>query len=165
MPVSEPSGTAAVRRAYKLVKKLEMKLNLAILRRLLAEVGDGVKVFGFPKLTRPDRIRIGARSTINTGVVLAGRGGIDIGEGVRISAGAIIETGYLATDASFDHHGKGRIVIEDGAWIAVGAIVLAGVTVGRDAIVAAGAVVTRDVPAGSIAKGVPAQCRPREMAP
>jgi acetyltransferase-like isoleucine patch superfamily enzyme len=156
-------GVAPTRRLFRVLKVLEMKLNLAILCRLCAHVGEGVKVFGFPKLTRPDRIRIGARSTINTGVVMAGRGGIEIGERVRISAGAIIETGFLDTTGGFDRHGHAPIVIEDGVWIAVGAVVLAGVTVGHDAIVAAGAVVTRDVPAGSIAKGVPARCQPRPV--
>ena len=47
--------------------------------------------------------------------------------------------------------------IEDGAFLGAGAIVLPGVTVGRDAIVGAGAVVTRDVPPGETVVGVPAR--------
>ncbi len=49
--------------------------------------------------------------------------------------------------------------IEDGAWLGAGAIVLPGVTIGRDAIVGAGAVVTRDVPPGETVVGVPAARR------
>jgi len=49
------------------------------------------------------------------------------------------------------------IVIERGAWLCAGATVLHGVTVGEDSVVAAGAVVTRDVPAGVVVGGVPAR--------
>jgi acetyltransferase-like isoleucine patch superfamily enzyme len=52
---------------------------------------------------------------------------------------------------------KGPIVIEDDAWIGVGATILSGVRIGQGAVVAAGAVVTRDVPAGAIVAGSPAK--------
>jgi acetyltransferase-like isoleucine patch superfamily enzyme len=49
------------------------------------------------------------------------------------------------------------IVIQRNVWLAAGATVLQGVTVGEDSVVAAGAVVTRDVPPGMLVAGVPAQ--------
>lgn len=49
------------------------------------------------------------------------------------------------------------IRVERGAWIGAHATILAGVTIGENAVVAAGAVVTKDVPANSIAAGVPAR--------
>lgn len=49
------------------------------------------------------------------------------------------------------------VTIEDGAWICIGAIVLPGVTIGRNAVVAAGAVVSRDVPANTMVGGSPAR--------
>jgi acetyltransferase-like isoleucine patch superfamily enzyme len=52
---------------------------------------------------------------------------------------------------------RGAIVIEDDAWLGVGVTVLDGVRIGRGAVIAAGAVVTADVPAGAIAAGVPAR--------
>ena len=49
------------------------------------------------------------------------------------------------------------IHIKKGAWISVGCIVLPGVTIGENTIIAAGAVVTKDIPANSVAAGVPAK--------
>lgn len=49
------------------------------------------------------------------------------------------------------------IVIEPGVWVGAGATVLHGGTVGEDAVIAAGAVVTRDVPARTVVAGVPAR--------
>lgn len=52
---------------------------------------------------------------------------------------------------------KGGITIDDDAWLAFGVIVLGGVRIGKGAVVGAGSVVTRDVPDGAIAAGVPAR--------
>jgi acetyltransferase-like isoleucine patch superfamily enzyme len=49
------------------------------------------------------------------------------------------------------------VVLKRGCYLGAGALVLPGVTIGEDAVVAAGAVVTRDVPAGTVAGGVPAR--------
>ena len=50
-----------------------------------------------------------------------------------------------------------RVIIEDNVWIGEKASILPGVRIGRGAIIGTGAVVTRDVPAGHLALGVPAQ--------
>lgn len=52
---------------------------------------------------------------------------------------------------------RGPIIVEDEAWLGFGVIVLAGVRIGKGAVVGAGAVVTRDIPANAIASGVPAR--------
>ena len=66
---------------------------------------------------------------------------------------------YQDTTRPISHQGitAQGIVIEDGAWIGAGAIILDGVRVGRNAVVGAGAVVTRDVPAYILAAGNPAR--------
>jgi acetyltransferase-like isoleucine patch superfamily enzyme len=59
-----------------------------------------------------------------------------------------------------DYHGPGRgleIIVEDDVWIGFGAIVLSGVTIGRGALIAAGSVVTSDIPPYAIAAGSPAR--------
>lgn len=50
-----------------------------------------------------------------------------------------------------------KVVVEDDVWIGHGAIILSGVTIGRGSVVAAGSVVTKDIPPYSIAAGVPAR--------
>lgn len=52
---------------------------------------------------------------------------------------------------------KGGIVVEDDVWLGVGVTILDGVRIGKGAIIGAGAVVTKDVPANAIAMGIPAR--------
>jgi acetyltransferase-like isoleucine patch superfamily enzyme len=52
---------------------------------------------------------------------------------------------------------KGGILVQDGAWLGVGVIVLDGVSIGEGAVIGAGAVVSRNIPPGAIAAGVPAK--------
>ena len=52
---------------------------------------------------------------------------------------------------------KGRITLEDEVWIGANSVVLAGVTIGKHAVVAAGSVVTKNVPAYSVVVGNPAK--------
>ena len=108
-------------------------------------------------------MRIGARTIVNVGAYLSGEGGLDIGEDVLIGAHAKILSAGHAIDEGADviiarnRITRAKIVVEDGAWIGAGAIVLEGVTIGRGAVVAAGSVVRQDVPAGMVAAGVPAR--------
>lgn len=60
-------------------------------------------------------------------------------------------------DHPWEGESKGDIVVEDDAWLGLGATVLSGVTIGQGAVIAAGAVVTRDVPPYAIAAGAPAR--------
>jgi maltose O-acetyltransferase len=102
------------------------------------------------------RIRVGDRVFINSGVVLFSAKSVTIGNDV-----ALANEAYLMDT---DSHGvEGRpvkeapIVIGDGTWIGARAIILPGVTIGRRCLVAAGSVVSRDVPDDTLVAGNPAR--------
>lgn len=86
---------------------------------------------------------------------------VSIGDHVTISHRCIISA-HMGSPSdtpvkrSFPLNAK-PVVIENGAWICIGAIILPGVTIGENAVVAAGAVVSRDVPANTMVAGVPAR--------
>lgn len=64
---------------------------------------------------------------------------------------------FTQVNNKVDSFSKGPIIVEDEVWIGVGALLLSGIRIGKGAIVAAGAVVSKDVPAFAIVAGNPAQ--------
>lgn len=141
-------------------RSLGMRLRGAGFSLLVSKTGTGVRVYGWPKLYYPENLAIGDHVTVNHGVFIDARGGVKIGNHVRLSPYAVIETGFLRREGVNRPHDCAPVVIGNNVWIATGAIVLAGVTIGENAVIAAGAVVTKDVPANVIAKGVPARYEP-----
>ena len=86
------------------------------------------------------------------------RGGITIGNNVFIAP----KVNLVTLNHSFDPANRSAtiskpIVIEDGVWIGIGATVLQGVTIGKNSIVGANSVVTRDVPPNTVVAGNPAK--------
>lgn len=110
-----------------------------------------------PRSNRRLKTRIGERTIINRGCCLDARSGLKIGADVSISPEVVLlTTQHDVNDAGFALQGR-PVVIEDHVWIGMRAMVLPGVTIGRGAVVAAGAVVTADVPPLAIVAGVPAK--------
>lgn len=136
--------------------------------RMLAAVGcdlrRGVGVLGYVHLIGPSgsakNLRVGAGSLIGPGAAFCLDAPITIGENVSIGPKAMLYTAmHLIGGPSRRMHPSAYarpIVIEDGAWIALGALILPGVRVGRGAVVAAGAVVSKDVPDNVLVAGNPA---------
>lgn len=127
------------------------------LRRLGMQIGDGSFIMKQAYFINPNLITIGRQSHINTQCILDGRGGITIGNSVSISHRVNVMTGSHDYRSSNFQGVFKPIVIEDYAWIGVNATLLQGVTIGRGAVVCAGAVVTHDVAPYAVVAGVPAR--------
>ncbi len=107
-------------------------------------------------------LTLGSDVSINAGARLdGGRKGITIGDGTRIASGAALyafDHGLAPDRAIRDQPVRSRgITLGQDVWVGANAGVTDGVTIGDHAVVAMGAVVTRDVPAWTIVAGVPAQ--------
>lgn len=127
------------------------------LKRLLGCLGQGAVVCLHVTLLGPRGVSLGDRSVVNANSVLDGRGGLSIGHDVDIAMNCQIWT--LDHDPNSPTHGTRErpVTIGDHAWIASGSIILGGVSIGRGAVVAAGSVVTKDVPDLAIVAGSPAR--------
>lgn len=102
-------------------------------------------------------IIIGDNCVINRGCYLDGRTGIEIKNNVNVSFGTTILTLQHEPQSSFFECKGGKVVIDNDVWVGARAIILPGVKVGEGAIIAAGAVVCKDVEKYTIVGGVPAK--------
>lgn len=103
------------------------------------------------------KIHIGQDSSVGRNCVLDGRDTLTIGSHVSISPDVQFITGSHDVHCPSFRFKSAPITIQDHVWIGTRSLVLPGVTIGRGAVIAAGAVVTRDVPEGTIFAGVPAR--------
>lgn len=127
-------------------------------------IGDGCTFLGGARRSFLDvhsggRLSFGAGTFVNSGVDIRSQLSVTIGSGCLIGDEVVIQ------DTDFhevDEGGSARIgavVIGDNVWIARRAIILPGVTIGDHAVVAAGAIVAKDVAPKTLVAGVPARYR------
>ena len=146
--------TALINGAYHTDEELR-----ALMSRLVGyKVDDGFRLFPPVYTDFGKNIKIGKDVFVNSGCCFQDQGGVTLGDGCLV--------GHNVVFATLDHDKRpGRrgdmtaapIVVGKDVWIGAHATILKGVTIGDGAIVAAGAVVTRDVPPNTIAAGVPAR--------
>lgn len=122
--------------------------------------GKNVVVYSGLEVRKPTCLEIGEGSIIGDGAILDARAGITIGKNVNFSSNVSIWTmQHDYRDPLFrcmsGHYGP--VVIGDRVWIGPNTVILHSVTIGEGAVVAAGAVVTKDVPPYSLVGGVPAK--------
>ncbi|MBP7643237.1 MAG: sugar O-acetyltransferase [Saprospiraceae bacterium] len=105
-----------------------------------------------------ENIQIGKNVFVNHACTFMDRGGITIEDNVLIGPKVnLITTNHPSNPLERKATISNPILIKKGAWIGVGATILPGVTIGENAIVAAGAVVSKDVPNDVIVGGIPAK--------
>jgi len=134
------------------------RLRMLYYRRIMGfNLGEKTSIFLNCRFDCVRGLTIGSPSVINQGCRLDSRGGLTIGSNVSISEEVCILTADHDPKTP-DFRGRSRpVVIEDYVFIGTRAMILPGVTLHRGAIVAAGAVVSRDVKALDIVGGVPAR--------
>ena len=146
-----------------IILPIVMFLPFHFIRRIVVRMygvrlGKGTSILRNVTLLHPSGIRIGNNSVVNSKCLLDGRGGkLIIGDNVDIARETNIWT--QEHDPNDDYHkGKGgSVTIEDYVWIASRVTILPNLRIGKGAVVASGAVVTKDVPPMTIVGGVPAR--------
>jgi len=151
--------------------------------RMCTRVGRLPRVYGSPRMTNLGTLSIGDKflffsTTVRSEMVAYSSGRIEIGNNVFVNYGASIsahqlvrigdgsQLGSYACLMDNDYHsvedrsqlGESKpIILGRNVWLGVRVIVLKGVTIGDNAVIGAGSVVTHDIPANCVAGGVPAK--------
>jgi acetyltransferase-like isoleucine patch superfamily enzyme len=159
------AGSAVDPRAYVGLFRLVHWYNRThIKQRRLLVCGQGVRLSPIAQFANAERIIIGDRSRIGDRAYLWGgdrEGRIVIGKDCLIGPGAFV----TASDYSLDPNATVKsqvtrerdIIIGNDVWLGAGTIVTAGVEIGDGAVIGAGSVLRRSVPAGAIVAGNPAR--------
>lgn len=133
------------------------------IRKLLSEItgisiDETVAVFPPLYINYGKHLSIGKNVFINFDCTFLALGGIIIEDNVLIGPGVkLLSEGHPLHPEERHALVPGKIHIERNAWIGAGAILLPGVTIGQNAVVAAGAIVSKDVDANTVVAGVPAK--------
>jgi maltose O-acetyltransferase len=142
--------------AYNIGRLHGLKLRIFLYRKIGMKIGMNCVVRRGVYLGSPNELALGDGSFIGRANLYC-TGGVRIGKNVNVSDGAVIITAKHDVNSPAFEALYEPITVDDWAWIATNAIVLAGVTIGEGAVVAAGAVVTKDVLPYSIVGGNPAK--------
>ncbi|CEP01132.1 unnamed protein product (mitochondrion) [Plasmodiophora brassicae] len=129
-------------------------------RAAFAHVADGVWIRPPFYFDYGRNISLGARTEVNFNCVFLDCASITVGEDCLFAPGVQVLTATHPTDPALRRRKlelARPIAIGNNVWVGAGALILPGVTIGDDSVIAAGSVVTRDVPKGVVVKGNPAR--------
>lgn len=161
----DPENEAEFARVQELLTRFNgcapraSKEREALLRGTLRQVGENVIVRS-PFYCEYGAITIGDGTFVNAGVMMIDVAPITVGAACQIATRVQLLTATHPVDPGPRRQGweyGEPIALADNVWLGGGVIVCPGVTIGRDTVVGAGAVVTGNLPAGVVAAGVPAR--------
>ncbi|MBO9675446.1 MAG: sugar O-acetyltransferase [Sphingobacteriaceae bacterium] len=166
IPAADPQAYK-MREASYTTKKILIQLNNASdpseVRELLSqitgtEIDESVAVFTPIYINYGKHTKIGKNVFINFDCTFLDLGGITIEDNVQIAPKvSLLSEGHPVSPENRHALVPGPIHIKKNAWIGANATILPGVTIGENAVVAAGAVVSKDVPDNTIVGGIPAK--------
>ena len=148
--ISKKRGVVKIAQRYMLCKSLG------------ADLGDNVSIHDNVYFFNMENMKFGNNVSVHPMCYFQASGGIEIGNDVSIAHGVTLMTqNHSYADISIPIKDQPviskPIVIEDNVWIGAKATVLYGCKIAKNSVVAAGAVVTKDVPPNSVVAGVPAR--------
>ena len=146
--------------AYNRTTVRQGPLRRQLLVELLGSVGEDTEIRPPFQVDYGSNIHVGARTFANFGLVALDVARITIGDDVQIGPHVQLLTPTHPVEAEPRRQkweAAQPITIRDNVWLGGGVIVCPGVTIGADTVVGAGAVVTKDLPAGVVAVGNPAR--------
>lgn len=150
--------------AGRTITRVSTSLRRAYWSFRLGSFGSGANIYPSVQIYVPKRVRIGNNVVLNGFVHIRGAGGVEIGDDSLIAAHTVITSQTHAANAlanarlyreTLEFH---PVKIGSNVWIGSNVTILPGIEIGNNAIVAAGAVVTKSVPADTLVAGVPARC-------
>jgi acetyltransferase-like isoleucine patch superfamily enzyme len=153
----------ALRNCHKTGKMVTVRGRLIIEGTGKITIGNQVSIWSHIRRTQLSAgenamLSIGDYTFINTGVIISARKEVCIGNNCQIANEVIIMDNDFHGVINRDKPEPPQpIIIQDDVWLATRCIILKGVTIGTGAVVAAGAVVTKDVPPYTMVGGVPAK--------
>jgi len=166
IPPNDPQAYK-LREASYATKKLLIQMNSAsdpaeiraLLSRITAsEIDESVAIFTPLYINYGKHTKIGKNVFINFDCTFLDLGGITIEDNVLIAPKvSLLSEGHPLSPETRHSLVPGHIHIKKNAWIGANASILPGVTIGENAIVAAGAIVSKDVPDNAIVGGIPAK--------
>ncbi len=142
--------------------KIGLLLRYILVKNLCIECGDNIAIYEGVYLKAVQNIKIGDNVSIHSMCYIDGTGGLTIGNNISIAHASTIMTtnhtwGNKEIPIKYNDSIVDPVVVKDDVWIGAGCRILAGTTINTRAIVAAGAVVTKDVLPNTIVGGVPAK--------
>ncbi|MBR2829689.1 MAG: sugar O-acetyltransferase [Solobacterium sp.] len=132
-----------------------------MLKDIMGTYGDGLYII--PPVHANwglKNVHVGKNVVFNFGCRFVDDADITIGDNTMLGPGVCISTAEHPLSPELRRNGlqyNKPVHIEDNVWIGAGAVILAGVTIGRNTVIGAGSVVTKDIPADSLALGIPAK--------
>lgn len=147
----------------RLLQQLNASSSPEEIRQILstitgADIAETVVIFPPIYINYGKHLSIGKNVFINFNCTFLALGGIVIEDNVLIGPDVkIMSEGHPLSPVERQSLVPGKVHIKQNAWIGAGATILPGISIGENAVVAAGSVVTKDVPANTVVAGIPAK--------